>query len=532
MIVETRLQDYFDLPNPNLLSQLGRNETGQPEIITTPFFKGVSTGDILAKWDRCLKAADIPRKYPGMYKFEEDLRAKVGPMSVIRPFSARQADVESYYTGVQLPSKPISDNALSAVLDLFGNSNHIRLKSQEKVWEDLDSKSRSAGAPMMVSKRKAIDKTLPAVFSAPDLLQTPNWHGHTACIMFSRGQEGGPEPADTKNRVIWGAPLGEILAEGQFYQPKIALKKSLPEFPHLRGGDAVDERCTGLLTTKNPRDLVVCTDFDKYDQHYNENMQNFARQINAHLLGGVDHPWLENVFPAKFSIPIVCTKSVTFKGKHGMASGSYGTNDDETDSHTGLQFEAAQAAHETLNEYSQRNGDDGALSYPGITVKQVVTCYTQHGMEMNVSKQWASNNDMVYLRNWHSLDYKIDGICRGVYSTFRALGRLRYQERYYDPEHWGPEMVTLRAWSILENCKWHPLFEPLVDYVMEKGDKFQLGLKLDGFMENVSHIAMEAMDNFSDFLGYNKTIAQTAEQAAKGIKNWAIYQYLMSKKKR
>lgn len=33
----------------------------------------------------------------------------------------------------------------------------------------------------------------------------------------------------------------------------------------------------------------------------------------------------------------------------------------------------------------------------------------------------------------------------GVYSTFRALGRLLGQERYYDPRKWGPELVTLRA---------------------------------------------------------------------------------------
>lgn len=183
MIVATRLEDYFDLPNPNLLAQLSRNETGQSEIYSTPFFKGQSTGDILAKWDRYLRAAGIPQHYPSLYKFEEELRAKVGPMSVIRPFSTRQTDVESYYTGVEKPAKPISDSALSAVLDLFGNANHIRLKSQEQVWNDLQSKSRSAGAPTMVSKVKAINKTLPAVFSTPDLLQTPNWHGHTVKIL-------------------------------------------------------------------------------------------------------------------------------------------------------------------------------------------------------------------------------------------------------------------------------------------------------------------------------------------------------------
>lgn len=214
-----------------------------------------------------------------------------------------------------------------------------------------------------------------------------------------------------------------------------------------------------------------------------------------------------------------------------MASGSYGTNDDETDSHTGLQLEAALRNSQQLNEFSQRNGDDGILTYPGITVKQVVDAYTSHGMEMNPTKQYASKDDCVYLRRYHSMDYRVDDVCVGVYSTFRALGRLRYQERYYDPDEWGPEMVTLRAWSIIENCKYNPAFEPFVDFVCEKGDKYRLGLDLPGFMDNVEDIATKAMDNFADFLGYTKTQGQTAKQAAKGIKEWRIYQYLSQKQR-
>nr|UUA79517.1 RNA-dependent RNA polymerase [Picobirnavirus sp.] len=508
------------------------------EDIQTPFFKGISTPALLEKWDKCLRSTGIQDTYPRMYSFDYDLGKKVGPMSLIRPFSERMADVEAYYTLVQVPSKPLDSNAMDALLEMFRKKRGIRTKSQKAVWEDLDSKSRSAGAPTMLKKKLAIRDTLPAVVSGTDHLDTPKWHGQTCAVLFARGQEGGfstnfaEQMALVKNRVVWGTPLGEILEEGQFYQPKIAAKKTMAEFPHLRGDADVDERVTLLFDSKPLKDLVVCTDFDKYDQHYNKAMQGVAKTLDAWLLGGDDHPFIQNVFDFKFNVPIVCTEDTMFVGPHGMASGSYGTNDDETDTHTGLQLETAIRNGQELNEYSQRNGDDGMLTYPGIKVKQVVDCYTSHGMEMNLAKQYASADDCVYLRRYHAMDYRVDGVCVGVYSTFRALGRLRYQERYYDPDEWGPKMVTLRAWSIIENCKWHPAFKPFVDFVCDKGDKFRLGLDLPGFLDDIEHIALQAMDNFTDFLGFNKTQGKDAKQIAKGIKSWEIYKYLAEKAKR
>lgn len=283
MQVVTKLEDYFDLPNPSLRTVLARNATGNKEDYQTPFFKGISTPNLLGGWDKFLRATGMPDKYPNMYAFENELRQKVGPMSLMRPFSQRVGDVELYYTQVQLPSKPLDGNAMDALLDMFKGKRGIRTCSQQTVWDNLDSKSRSAGAPTMLKKKLAIRDTLPAAVSGTDNLDTPKWHGKTCAVMFSRGQEGGYS-ADlhkqmelVKNRVVWGTPLGEILEEGQFYQPKIAAKQKMAEFPHLRSDKDVDERITDLFDSKPPDDLVVCTDFDHYDQHYNKNMQQMQK---------------------------------------------------------------------------------------------------------------------------------------------------------------------------------------------------------------------------------------------------------------
>lgn len=81
-----------------------------------------------------------------------------------------------------------------------------------------------------------------------------------------------------------------------------------------------------------------------------------------------------------------------------MGSGSSGTNGDETLGHKYLQHDAARRAGAKLNKHSQCLGDDGILSYPGITVDHVVKIYTSYGLEMNPDKQYAAQDNTIYLR--------------------------------------------------------------------------------------------------------------------------------------
>lgn len=136
-----------------------------------------------------------------------------------------------------------------------------------------------------------------------------------------------------------------------------------------------------------------------------------------------------------------------------MGSGSGGTNFDECLAHKALQFECARQSGAELNPYSMAYGDDGILTFPGITVDKLVTCYESHGQVCNPDKQHASTDDAIVLRRYYHNSYRPDGLMRGIYSTFRALGRLMGQERFYDPDVWSKEMVELRYLSILENCK-------------------------------------------------------------------------------
>lgn len=525
-------ENSFDLPNPNLLAYFGRVEEGNSEEYRTPFYKKAGAKEptpleeILDGWSHTLDT--IKDEWPTLWEFENDLRKKVGPMSIMKPLNERLDDIGSYYESILLDSKPVSSEAKQLLLkEWVPKIGGLRVRGLDKTIDQM-KKSTSSGSPFWSKRRLVTDRTLPAEIDFTNMTQTcGNSEYNCVATLGWRGQEGGPSFDDVKQRVIWMFPYALNMRELQVYQPLIVGCQKHQLVPAWVGMDAVDAEITQLFDTKGADDLIICTDFTKFDQHFNHDMQECARDLYQHLLAkdSESKKWLSNVFPVKYRIPLVVSKDKIVFGDHGMASGSGGTNADETIVHRTLQHEAAYNAGAVLNPHSQCLGDDGILSYPGITVDDVVQTYSSHGQVMNADKQYASTTTCIYLRRWHHKDYRINGICAGVYSTYRALGRLAEQERFYDPDKWSKEMVTLRYLSILENVKYHPLREQFVDYCM-KGDKYRLGLDIPGFLEHINKYAKEANDLIPDFLGYTKSNSKDAETPPS---KWWVVEYLMTK---
>nr|ASM93466.1 RdRp [Porcine picobirnavirus] len=448
------------------------------------------------------------------------------------PLKQRMKDIDHYYEDILLSSEPILPAALKAVAAEWSPARGLNLRSQAKVV-DLMKKSTNSGNPYFTKRRNVVGQTVPADVSTKStkIMQAlPSGDWESCAILGWRGQEGGYSKEGVKQRVVWMFPFAINLLELQCYQPGIEVAQRHNLVPAWVSMDAVDDRITALFDSKSTNDLVVCTDFSKYDQHFNSDMQAAARTILTDVLASNTHSekWLREVFDLKYMIPLMYDYGKVRFGRHGMGSGSGGTNFDETLTHRSLQYEAAILSNARLNPNSQCLGDDGILSYPGITVEDVVKAYSKHGQEMNESKQYASTQDCVYLRRWHHAKYRQNGKCVGVYSTMRALGRLRYLERFQDPEYWNDRMVALRQLSILENVKYHPLKDQFAQFCMKR-DRYRLGIDIPGFLDNIEKIADEAIDHMPDFLGYTKTM-QSASQNAYGIKSWWIVNYLKSQR--
>ena len=525
--------NYFNIPNPGLRAYFSNVVSGQPEVYRTPFYKGMSLESICDEWNR--KLVSIDTQWPTLMEFEDDLRKKVGPMSVMLPLKERMSDIDSYYDSISKDQVPFDVKAISAAKSEWKGVSRLRLRSEVNTVAVM-KKSTNSGSPYFSKRRAVVSKTVPCdvYMDGRDCIMRQNGHEWSgAAVLGWRGQEGGPKPKDVKQRVVWMFPFAVNIRELQVYQPLILTFQRLGLVPAWVSMEAVDRRITKMFDTKGPRDVVVCTDFSKFDQHFNPTCQSVAKELLADLFTGQEAvDWLERVFPIKYAIPLAYNWGEIRYGIHGMGSGSGGTNADETLVHRVLQHEAAISHHTTLNPNSQCLGDDGVLTYPGISAEDVMQSYSRHGLDMNLEKQYVSKQDCTYLRRWHHTDYRVDGICVGVYSTMRALGRLAMQERYYDPDVWGEKMVTLRYLSIIENVKYHPLKEEFLDFCI-KGDKTRLGLGIPGFLDNIASEAQKAIDMMPDFLGYTKSLQYDGDlrrNAAAGIENWWVIQALKSRR--
>ena len=521
----------FDFPNPGLRAYFGHVREGQPDVYRTPFYHGKSMEQILAEWSKVLDT--ISNDWPSLLEFENDLGKKVGPMSVMKPLSERLTDIDSYYESILKDSSPVHPSAIKAALREWSQINRLTIRGLHRTVE-LMKKSTNSGSPYFTKRKRVLNKTIPCELytSSEGTLQTLPGGTYNACAVLGwRGQEGGPSPDDVKQRVVWMFPFAVNAQELRVYQPLIETAQRYDVVPAWISMEAVDKRITDMFDTKGADDVVICTDFSKFDQHFNPTLQAVAKEMLQTIFSNDAEfkVWSSEVFPIKYEIPLAFDWDHVRFGKHGMGSGSGGTNADETLVHRALQYEAAINNGQRLNPNSQCLGDDGVLTYPGCTAEDVMRSYTSHGLDMNPDKQYVSKHDCVYLRRWHHDKYRVNNVCVGVYSTYRALGRLCMQERYYDPEVWGPKMVALRQLSIIENVKYHPLREQFADYCM-KGDKFRLGLDIPGFLDNINKIAQEAIDYMPDFLGYTKSLQGDGKPSATGLDGWWIVQYLKSKR--
>jgi hypothetical protein len=509
-----RFWDCFDSKaNKSLRSYFGRVEEGQDEDYRTPLFNEKPRDQVLSEWSKILEPG--LKDMPGLLDFENSLREKVGPLSIMKPLEDRMKDIDAYYDAIHQRSKPISQEAITQLLKMWvPKIGGLRLRDPGTTWERM-KKSTSSGSPYFKKRSMAIDSTWPAGVSAIDMSQRCANVFRMCAMLGWRGQEGGPEDDDVKQRVIWMFPLAANIQELSVYQVLIEACQRFNLVPAWNGNDIVDEEITLLFDTKGKDDVVICTDFDKFDHHFNGDMQDCALSVLSNLFtpGKEWNQWAETVYPIKYAIPLAYKFGELRFGLHGMASGSGGTNVDETLSHKCLQLEAAITAGQELNPHSMCLGDDGILTYPGIKLDHVLESYQSHGQEMNESKQSVSTDECTYLRRWHSTNYRVDGVCRGVYSTYRALGKLMGQERFYDPKLWGPEMVVMRSLSIIENCRWHPLKEEFLKFCV-KGDKYRLGLDIPGFFDNLEK-SYESNELAQSFVSYS-------EGNGRGISTWWV----------
>lgn len=79
-------------------------------------------------------------------------------------------------------------------------------------------------------------------------------------------------------------PFNLNVRELQFYQPFIEAVQKKLLIPAYISMDFVEQKVTKLFDTKGKDDVVITTDFTKFDHTFNPSLQRVAREVINYLL--------------------------------------------------------------------------------------------------------------------------------------------------------------------------------------------------------------------------------------------------------
>lgn len=474
-----------------LTSTLVRLVNGTEEVHTTPYLERLSAEQILKGWDeefnKNSEAINV-----NLNELEMSNRSKFGPRSIAVPWVERKENVMQYYNDKSVQVKAITP----------GN-NTFRPLSITNAISYLKPNTNS-GLPFL-SKKKSVFRDVSENFSYYLDKEFP-------AVLFTRTQE------NRKTRNVWGYPIADTIQEMRYYRIVLEYQSKVAWRSALVSPEAVDLAVTKLMNYARDNSLtLVSIDFSLYDASCVKDLIVSSFVYIKSLFQTAWHKEIDQVAKRMYSIGLVTPDGI-LEGNHGVPSGSTFTN--ECDSI--IQYQVSQEYYEDLFNF-QIQGDDGI--YAVRDPDSFLDHFKKYGLTVNKDKSYTSNSFCTYLQLLYDEEYRAsDGIIHGIYPTYRALLRICYQERFdsFKKEGiTGKDYYAIRTLSILENCKHHPLFHNLCDYVIGL-DKYSL-IPSD---EGVSTFVKSKQRNLGKDVNFN--IYRPGDDV-QGIKNFKSYQYILSK---
>lgn len=419
---------------------------GSEEVLTSPITNETSPSDILSGWDKIFDSK-LSLMNSTLIDIEMNNRSKFGPRSIAIPWSERRQSLLSYFGVNRLGSDLASP---------FQLPRRLRPLSNESALTYLKNSSNS-GAPSF-SRKSRVKGAILANFESEYNKQFP-------CILFTRTQE------NNKTRNVWGYPISDTLAEMRYYRPLLDYQKKLPWRSALNKPEDIDKGITKIIKAAqiNPELSILSMDFSAYDASVKDGLQKASFNYISSLFQSQYSSEIERLYKRFNSIGIITPEGI-FSGPHGIPSGSTFTNEVDSISQYLIAINSGFANDPSL---MQIQGDDGV--YLVSKPDPFKDSFRKYGLQVNDDKSYISRDYVVYLQSLFHKEFSKSGVISGIYSTYRALLRIVYLERFIDlkDEISGKDYFAIRTLSILENCKHHPLFREFVLYVLSI-DKYNL----------------------------------------------------------
>ena len=450
-------------------------------------------------------------------QIESDQRDNIGPISIQAPWAERRDNVLAYFDPVSTGSNHLDSHSFGDIVrELLGESrNRLRPVGFEHVVSYMQTDTNS-GLPRFTRRSSVEGESI-------ELAKQQSKEGPETypAILGWRGQSGGPSTGDVKQRTVWMFPFSTNIREYRYFKPLFDVVRTANWGSAWTDQDGVNAAVTRMLDSCSGGRVVLSTDFSGYDQSIGPELQEIFFELIRFAFQGGDLDEVDSLEQIFESIPILCTPDSEISGLHGVPSGSVFTNICDSVVHRYLQYVASNELGNSVDiQQAQVQGDDGLLCVDSDVVRTILEIWGSVGFEANPDKQFVGDSDCTYLQRYYTKDHRQNGEIVGIYPTYRALNSLMSQERFYDPDRWGSDMVTLRTLMILENTKYHPLFEEFVLFTA-KGDKDELGLR-NGNLDSI--ISPSTISRAKSLPGLVPMYNQ--ERNIGGIREFETYRFL------
>jgi len=434
---------------------------GNSEVYVTPLINERNSAELIKSEFSSLLQDNKSKLNDVLLELEESNLLKFGPRSLSKPFSERKESILKYFDNKYSPPSKAT---------YLASRSSLRPLSLDNALKFLKNNTNS-GLPDF--KRKSIVKE--RVFAKFNYYLDRK----DPAILFTRTQE------SNKTRDVWGFPIADTLNEMRFYRPLLDHQKKLRWRTALNGPDHVDRAVSdALVKAKFSGKVGVSIDFAQFDASVSTARSNSAFKYVSELFQSDFSNDLFYIMNRFQTIGLLTPEGV-ISGDHGIPSGSTFTN--EVGSIT--QYQSARDSGLNLVDY-QIQGDDGCYFVKPEEVDTLLNSFSEAGLNINRTKSYVSSDYVIFLQRLYHLDYMKNDLIGGIYPISRALNKILYQERWANFEDYsltGKDYYAIRTISILENCKYHPLFKEFVRFIYNL-DKYKLNPSQIGINQYINMI--------------------------------------------
>lgn len=441
-----RLKIKEEVKIAKLANHLSGTLKGTEDIVKTPIATLQDPVYTFCEWELIFEENEHKMNKP-LLELELLNSNKFGPRSRALPWSDRLASLKASYTNQEKDRK-------------YDFDKHKRLKGPGNLFPDTLEEAMcqikmntAASLPFMEKKWKVKDELLK---NFDEILNR-----NDPAVIYTRTAE------KRKTRNVWGFPFAQTLFEMMFFLPFMVYSKTKDYHVSLVGPEAVEKKITELVQEAIRTDRILYSvDFAAFDASVWYQIIIEAFNYVKSCFHPQFHEFIDYICERFISIAIV-TPTGIYRGFHGVPSGSGFTNLIDCIVQLGI---ALNCLFVTLKNCIV-NGDDGLYTMFRHEIKEFEENFRSNGLNLEKTKSFIATEFAVYCQRLYHIDYIKEGRIRAVYPTFRALNRLMYQEKFVNFKKIGisgKSYYAIRALTILEECKDHPLHEELVRFYFSK----------------------------------------------------------------